>query len=228
MNWPKLPLYVPFSVRDASVVQRLTTEVQQHSEQKYISIHCPANETWSLWGKNVRRGNSEMRFLLRFSYIFFFPPTTNRAATQHFTALLEQIYKNALADSSLQNVLSALNFTNYNSTASVRATCSLWSVWCWILSDGTRGWIGRRVCCRFGRTVWSIYMCSSTLILFTIYKVNTYSTSTNLHDSVGSPITDCKWDGQREKGERVGHPGSVCSFKRRQQKKWLPVTSLWT
>ena len=27
-----------------SVVQRLTTEVQQHSEQKYISIHCPANE----------------------------------------------------------------------------------------------------------------------------------------------------------------------------------------
>lgn len=28
------------------VVQRLTTEVQ-HPEQKYISIHCPANEMWS-------------------------------------------------------------------------------------------------------------------------------------------------------------------------------------
>ncbi len=116
------------------------------------------------WGEEIVKWGFCCAF-----HIFFFPPTTNCAATQHFTALLEQIYKNALADSSLQNVLSALNFTNYNSTASVRATWSLWSVWCWILSDGTRGWSGRRVCCRFGRTVWSIYMCSSTLIylLFT-------------------------------------------------------------
>lgn len=62
VNWPKLPLFVFhffffFFLSSESVVQRLTTEVQQHSEQKYISIHCPANERWwSLWGRNVRRG----------------------------------------------------------------------------------------------------------------------------------------------------------------------------
>lgn len=37
-----------FSMREESVIQRLTTEVRQHSEQKYIFIHCPATEAMPL------------------------------------------------------------------------------------------------------------------------------------------------------------------------------------
>lgn len=74
-------------------------------------------------------------------------------------------------------------------------------------------WEGE-ACRGFGRTVPSIYMCSSTLIYFTIYRINTYSTSTNLHDAVGSSATDSmsmSLDGQRT----AGHP--VFPLKRRQQ-----------
>lgn len=42
------------------------------------------------------------------------------------------------------------------------------------------------------------------ITLFTIYRVNTYSTSTNLHDSVGSPITDSEWDARWTERERGG------------------------
>lgn len=52
---PELP------VRDAEVVQRLTTEVQ-HPEQKYRSIHCPANQMWS----------SQMASSCTFTRFFFF------------------------------------------------------------------------------------------------------------------------------------------------------------
>lgn len=63
------------------------------------------------------------------------------------------------------------------------------------------------------------------IYLFTIYKVNTYSTSTNLHDSVGSPITDSKWDGQRER--RKGWTSRVSVFFQEEAtEKWLPVTRL--
>lgn len=105
--------------------------------------------------------------------IFFFPPPTNHIATQLSTALLEKyvrFFLTSTADSIPQNVLSALNFSNCNSKTSVRATCDsgLCDAEC-LAMEREGGASGVCVCCRFGRTVWSIYMCSSTLIylLFT-------------------------------------------------------------
>ena len=84
-------------------------------------------------------------------------------------------------------------------------------------TDGIRGSSAKRVCCRFWQdslVYIYIFMCSSTLLYFSIYKVSTYSTSTNLHDSVGSPITDSEWDAwwtQREE-DGGGTPGGQWVF----------------
>lgn len=93
-----------FSVR--VYVQRLTTEVQQHSEQKYISIHCPANETWSLGGRNVRRGRGEMDLCCALKVTFSHKPHTNSAPHCFAGALccFFSLILTSMADSSPQNV----------------------------------------------------------------------------------------------------------------------------
>lgn len=159
--------------------------------------------------KNMRRGDSERGFSFAFNFFPLQLQTTQRASS---SLLCRRIYNNmymycmSTADDIPQNVLSALNFSNYNSTfphsnTSVRATRSLWSVSCWIFSDGTRGSSVKRVCCRFGRTVWSIYMCSSTLIYLLFTKsIHTVHPQISMIQLVAPPQTVSEmFDGHRER-----------------------------
>lgn len=54
-------------------------------------------------------------------------------------------------------------------------------------------------------------MCSSTVIYLLFTKSVHYSTSTNLHDSVGSPVTEYRQTKDTEKDETIC--GQCCYFK---------------
>lgn len=89
------------------------------------------------------------------------------------------------------------------------------------LAMGIRGSSVKTVCCRFGRTVWSIYMCSSTLIYLLFTKsVHTVHPQISMIQLVApSQTVNEMLDGHRERWRSQTSGTSVFSFKRKQQKE---------